>query len=763
MINCFRLIRNVGTFDSAAPSAVAFAPLTLIYAENGRGKTTLTAILRSMASGDARPVAERHRLGATHPPHVIADYGAARAQTPTFQNGAWSQTVPEVSVFDDTFVDQNVYSGLVVGPEHRQNLHELILGTRGVALVRELQERVDEIERHNQALREKSSAIPTAARGSYSVEAFCALEPRAEVESELDEIRRKIDAAAEKIPIRDTAAIAGLTMPAFDPDTVHGVLATTLAELDQDAAAKVQAHLGRQGTGAQSWVEQGLSRIEHGEGQACPFCAQDLQGSPVLAHYRAYFSESYARLKRSVQSALATIRTTHHEDVPADLERQVSAINKRRQFWSRFCELPALEIDTAPVTAAWRNARDHIIAALDAKHATPLDAHSLSEAAQSALREYAEQTAELSRLNAVIAAANEAIALVKEQAAGADTAALAKDLAALEALKSRYEPSIARLCDALLEERARKVATEARRERAKRALDLHRVSAFPGYETAINLYLSRLNADYRVDQVTATNTRGGPACTYNVLINSLSIPVSGGATRDAERSFRNTLSAGDRNSLALAFFFASLDGDPDLADRIIVIDDPVSSLDEHRTLATAHEIRRLTSKARQVIVLSHSRAFLCRVWSGADPDSTAAMEIIRDRDGSTLAPWAIDRDALTEHDRRHVLLRDFLDGGGADPRETAQSIRPLLEAFIRVAYPQHFGPGVLLGAFRGVCAQRVGTAEEVLDAADTLELRELVEYANLFHHETNPAWQTAAINETELRGFVRRALDFTRR
>jgi hypothetical protein len=31
-------------------------------------------------------------------------------------------------VFDDTFVDQNVYSGLVVGAEHRQRLHELILG-----------------------------------------------------------------------------------------------------------------------------------------------------------------------------------------------------------------------------------------------------------------------------------------------------------------------------------------------------------------------------------------------------------------------------------------------------------------------------------------------------------------------------------------------------------------------------------------------------------------------------------------------------------
>ena len=37
-------------------------------------------------------------------------------------------------VFDDVFVDLNLYSGLVVGSDHRQNLHELIPGTQGVAL-----------------------------------------------------------------------------------------------------------------------------------------------------------------------------------------------------------------------------------------------------------------------------------------------------------------------------------------------------------------------------------------------------------------------------------------------------------------------------------------------------------------------------------------------------------------------------------------------------------------------------------------------------
>jgi hypothetical protein len=39
----------------------------------------------------------------------------------------------------------------------------------------------------------------------------------------------------------------------------------------------------------------------------------------------------------------------------------------------------------------------------------------------------------------------------------------------------------------------------------------------------------------------------------------------------------------------------------------------------------------------------------------------------------------------------------------------------------------------------------------------------MVEYANRFHHDTNPAWETEAINDGELRGFVEQALRFCHR
>ena len=59
----------------------------------------------------------------------------------------------------------------------------------------------------------------------------------------------------------------------------------------------------------------------------------------------------------------------------------------------------------------------------------------------------------------------------------------------------------------------------------------------------------------------------------------------------SEPSFRNTLSAGDKSTLALALFLAKLNADPALNETIVVLDDPFTSLDSFRRQFTAIEIR----------------------------------------------------------------------------------------------------------------------------------------------------------------------------
>lgn len=767
MINRIQLLRNVGQFDSVNGAAnITLTRLTLIYAENGRGKTTLAAILRSLGTNDPVHIAERRRLGAAETPHVVLDcIGGPPAAM--FQNNAWNRAVPSVAVFDDQFVDQNVYSGLAVGAEHRQNLHELILGAQGIALNAELQGRVAEIEAHNTHLRLKGNAIPTAERGSMSIDDFCALQARADIDTAIQACERNLAAVREQDPIRNQSAFDTLSLPAFDIAAINRVLEQDLPALDAIAAARVQAHLASLGQGGEAWVAEGMPRLREtsasGPSPTCPFCAQDISGSPVLTHYRAYFSAMYSDLKRSIADTIAAITRLHGGDVPAAFERAVRVATERRTFWARFGELPEIVVDTAAIARDWRAARDAIATALSTKQGTPLERATLSEAALDAVAAFDAHCASIAYLNSELQSANDTIRIVKKQAAAGNPNALAADLARLRAVKSRHSPATSTLCQAYLDEKAAKAVTEGLRDQARQALDQHRTTVFPAYQTAINVYLQKFNAGFRLDSVVSANTRAGSSCTYNVLINNTAVAVAGGTATPGEPSFRNTLSAGDRNTLALAFFFASLDQDPALANKIVVIDDPMSSLDEHRSLTTVQEIRRLASGVAQVIVLSHSKPFLCRLWEGADTTLRSALQVAREGAGSTLRAWDVNQDCITEHDKRHALMREYLVSSAPNNREVARAIRPVLEAFCRVAFPEHFPPGTLLGPFRGLCDQRVNTAQPILDADDLRELRDLTEYANKFHHDTNQAWETEAINDTELVGFVQRAIAFTTR
>jgi wobble nucleotide-excising tRNase len=102
------------------------------------------------------------------------------------------------------------------------------------------------------------------------------------------------------------------------------------------------------------------------------------------------------------------------------------------------------------------------------------------------------------------------------------------------------------------------------------------------------------------------------------MINNRHVAVAGGQPARGVPSFKSTLSAGDRNTLALAFFFASIDLDDDVATKIVVIDDPISSLDDHRSLTTAQQIKSLAQRTAQVIVLAHDKRFLCQIWEHAN-------------------------------------------------------------------------------------------------------------------------------------------------
>jgi wobble nucleotide-excising tRNase len=613
-------------------------------------------------------------------------------------------------------------------------------------------------------LRALSDEIPVEARGAMTVDAFCALAAEADIDGLIQGAERNLSAAQSADAVRQAATFAPLNLPTFDTQAINALLARTLPDLEATAAAGVQAHLTKLGRVGATWVGDGMQSIADAstgvDHEICPFCAQDLADSPLLRHYQAYFSAAYDGLKRDVAQQIQVLNNTHGGVAPLTFERSVREAEQRRTFWSAFLQAPDISFDTAVLTRAWDQARDAVAEALAAKQAAPLESSMLSEATLAAIASYEATKVDITACSDSLLACNAQIALVQERAATANVAALTSDLTRLRSIQARHSMAVAPRCVAYLAEKAAKTQTEGLRDQARAALDNYRQSIFPACQNVINDYLGRFNAGFRLDQVESVNTRGGSACSYSVLINNEAVPQ----TADAGPSFSNTLSAGDRNALALAFFFASLEQDQRFAQKIVVIDDPMTSLDEHRSLTTVQEVRRLLPRVAQVIVLSHSKPFLCNLWEGASAADRSAIRLIRAAAGSTFAPWDVRQDCITEHDRRHELVTTYLQA--ADPtveRQVAAALRPILEAFARVAYPNTFQPGGLLGPFIGICEQRVNRPLQILRQADISELRALLDYANLFHHDSNPAWATQAINDLALVNYAQRTLAFARR
>ena len=150
-------IKNIGRFRKYASNGdVSFRKLTLFYAENGRGKTTLCAILRSLQSGRTELIAERKTLAVTDPPFVHIRLSGADYK---FTNDAWTVTHPDIVIFDPMFINDNVYSGDYVEHDHKKNLYRVIVGVRGVELAKQIEALGRQIRDVNSDLNSKKGAV----------------------------------------------------------------------------------------------------------------------------------------------------------------------------------------------------------------------------------------------------------------------------------------------------------------------------------------------------------------------------------------------------------------------------------------------------------------------------------------------------------------------------------------------------------------------------------------------------------------------------
>lgn len=680
-----------------------------------------------------------------------------------YEQSTWSDTVPDILVFDDLFVDNNVYSGLSVEPGHRQGLHDLIIGREGVEIARQVQKLNKRIAGLQGELNDTAGLIPRDTRGKFSVHQFCELPQVDNLDEALTAARSRLSALENADAVENEPEFELLSLPSLNLEELSQLLGRGLEGLEDAAITAVQAHLANLGENAEPWIAQGMSYLRpEQEVSKCPFCGQGLDGPTLVDHYREYFGEAYRTHMADITSARTDLLSNMNGDRLADFERDVSRLRDRRRFWDSYLDRAEVDLDTEGMAQVWQQTRDLLVGLLGKKEAAPLEVIEFDETAHSTLSDYQVLQEQVASLNVKLESMNAAIAVLKDETESGDKAAAEAEVAKLSATKLRHTDEMESICERYSDLKEAKAEAEEEKRELRQQLDNLRDEVIPQYESTINELLRKFGAEFRIVEVRATNPQGIPSSTYCLEINRERIAVGGGDAMPGEPTFKNTLSSGDRSTLAFAFFLAWLQHEEDLSNVIVAIDDPISSMDDARALASAQEIRTLTKQTAQTILLSHSKQLLCSVWQNFDQSESSALEIRRSPADSDIIRWDIHAAAITEYDRRHQLMRRFERGEPNEARSVAESLRLVLEGYLRVVCAADFPPGRRLGAFLGDAKERVNTIQPAIPQAMIIELEEIAEYAHRFHHDTNPEWDTALtnLNETELLGYVRRVLEF---
>lgn len=753
MIRRIRL-HNVGVFENATVPH-DLKRIMLIYAENAVGKTTLAEVLRSLETNDPSIIVKRRKFGTTNDQHIVLECDEDPSKV-VFKDGSWEEKRPTVKVFDEAFIDDNVYSGLEVGSEHRKSMYYLALGEKGVNLSRRREELGRDIAQHTKEMNEAAAPISGEQRRGLSMDEFCDIKEVPDIDTEIKKAEMDLNAIQDADTILSTPEFEKISLPAFDESAIRNILQRDLEDLNAEAADRVARHIESLGNRSESWIAEGMAYMSD-DAAVCPFCGQETAGASLIEHYRAYFSEAYSSLKREIENTLDSIRSTHSGDAQIAVVQTVGTNREAERVWTQY-GLQPLSIDTKAIVDDWKSASDAVVKALEVKQAAPLERIPFDG---SVLRPYESRLQLADTINTVLDGYNNEIKKKKEMVDATNMQSIQNRLHWLEVAKERYSSTTAALCTRYIQAKTAKAEANMEKAQVTSQLETYRDQAFLALQDRVNRYLRHFSARFTMRSLSPKNIGSGSTCSYTVMVDNA--PISSIEPKsDNVPTIGSTLSTSDRNTLALALFLSSLEGSENLADATVVIDDPVSSFDDNRSAATVERLRELAKNVGQLIILSHKKGFLGKIWRGVDKERCQLLTVVHSGNGSGIDDWDINLAFNADQAQRQRLLDTYAKDKTGDRQKVVEAIRPYLEAVLEILCAGHYDASKPVGTFLSECKDKCGTIKEILDIDTITELQNIYEYASPSMHGSHIDPENTGISGDELRTYAKRVLDITK-
>ncbi len=424
MLERFESINKVGLFEDYSHSPGRdLGEVTLIYGENGVGKSTLAAILDSLRERNAAEIIRRRSL-----PGDVAPTVAVRLPYDT------------LDVFYPGFVTRNVHAATAVDPDHRRNLCELVLGRKAVEKVTRLAQADNDGRVALTEMKGIDRELLLLIKRPDTLDTFLGLPNDAKIDEHIGKVRAELKQAQSKDAILARAVPKAVALPTVDRNAITALVEKSADGIGADVAAVVREHINQHlDNDGENWLAHGARHT--GTDNKCPFCAQDIAGSSLVATIRSYFSAEYRAYTELLSLEIQTIRdqlgTAAFPHIRAAFSAEVAVVAQ----WADETPIDQSAIATTltEAEAVWKSAAGKLGAVVASKRAKPLERMDPA-LAEEALAEYETAVAMLVKVNDILSASGKKAQERKAALSKADTAEIEQRLRRLENQKVRFEP-----------------------------------------------------------------------------------------------------------------------------------------------------------------------------------------------------------------------------------------------------------------------------------------------------------------------------------
>lgn len=696
MIIKVRLLRNIGKFYnfSAKGDGLGWHKNTFLFSPNAYGKSTLVNVLRSLRENEPKFIRARKTLNAAALPEAVITVNGVDH---VFNGKKWDKPYPAIQIFDVPFIHANILTH-EIEHGHRKNIHKIIIGAEGLELAQELAILKPREKERRQEFNRLTKHFNDAVLSHHALAVFLAIPDTEEavVDGRIQKLKKDIKSKDSEILVRSLGNPSVLLTPAFDLVELKNIATQKISSVHEAARDQVERHVARNikdRSQAKEFIRQGLDFVQ----ADCPFCGQDLKNSAdLLTAYRLFFDDAFRTYQQKLAQQSGSFAKWNLENELTSLVSTYNANTAMAAQWEPHIGALALPEVTAIVETCrvemgeWKKIAQAELTNKERDPNCDIDLMALDVLSD-----------ELAALRVAIEDYNSAITSFTTKTKDyidnlpeSDVASLQTALEKDQEIEKRFKPEWKTWANAY---QAAKEDTEDlldKKNAKQKELGEYSESIFKTYQTRINELLLTLGADFAItDLIGKTDDRASEAYSdFSFLILERRVPLT--ARQDDVASFKNTLSEGDKSTLAFAFFIAALEKMPELDKQIVILDDPLSSLDETRRHSTALVLLDLSPKLNQLCVFTHKKDFLGMLFDKM-PDNNVLQIRSDKKHGSRFELFDIEQNRKSVYERIvNEMERYIIEDFGHTPDIMQGNIRKIFETVLKTKYYRKLSPDI---------------------------------------------------------------------